>query len=1024
MGTLMHVLRRSHSKGFALPTVLIASVVLLTILAVSVSATASVRTTLKAQYYTQLAQAAGDAGVAYAKACLAANGNVPLWTDEKPLTPSTNCAGEPISSGVPISALIVAGGGSGGSGTGGGGGGGGVIYANNTLSVAYGDYPVVVGAGGASPALTSPGNNGGNSSFNGLTAIGGGGGGNSGSTPQNSGKNGGSGGGGQNYTVANTYLSGSGTPGQGYAGGPLGTAAGSGGGGAGGVGFAGSGTNVGGAGGPGIQNSITGSAVYYGGGGGGAGSSDAKSGEGGLGGGSKGDQTVAAAATANTGGGGGGGWTHASARGGAGGSGIVIIRYPTGKVTATGGTITTVGNDTIHTFTSSGTFSVSAVDDTPSCPSDPRCSVAINGNVRSSFSIGRPTLDSDGKAVSINANGFVNILRSSNGSVWKTYNQNSTQAAVVPDLCSSGAAESNYGWTNASQVSSGLSFPNAGGSWIGTAEGSSSLPGPVYFHKEFTITTAGYYVLTYRGDDSARVYIDNVYKGNTTGTGSIGVTLQPGCHSIDIQVKNAGLTASTAALRATLQLDGTTKPVLSTDTSWRVAKGGTVHFSDPNYYVDTAKWTAVRDYSAPAPAEDPTALGISTTHGYSGSNYVAGYAHFRDSTAVTVTEPVEVQAFAACVTTCTVYMDGEPIFNAASSNVSYAILTLQSGSHQFAVKLNHSSGSGVSYFYMGVIRTSDSAVLTHSDATWLAADTWSSSDVEYYSYDATYAPIPYPGRSGYVNALVVAGGGGGGGNCTTCGGAGGGGAGGLRYVSNLAVSTATYSVTVGAGGAGGVGGANRTSGTKGGNSSIGSLLSATGGGYGGAQLGVPGGDGGSGGGGSGGSSPAAGSYGSGIAGQGTRGGSGTSSSSGSGGGGGGAMTMGLGGGTRTGGAGAFYLIGGGSGQYYAGGGGGGSYTTAAVGAGGIGGGGNGGNQSSSSNTGVGLPGTANTGGGGGGANGNPRGAAGGNGGSGIVIIAYPTGSLTATGGTVTTSGIFTIHTFTSSGSFTVSSINI
>jgi hypothetical protein len=62
--------------------------------------------------------------------------------------------------------------------------------------------------------------------------------------------------------------------------------------------------------------------------------------------------------TANTGGGGGGagGTTSASAYAGAnGGSGIVIIRY-VGTQRGTGGTITSSGGFTIHTFTSSGTY--------------------------------------------------------------------------------------------------------------------------------------------------------------------------------------------------------------------------------------------------------------------------------------------------------------------------------------------------------------------------------------------------------------------------------------------------------------------------------------------------------------------------------------------------------------------------------------------------------------------------------------------------------------------------------------------
>ncbi len=46
--------------------------------------------------------------------------------------------------------------------------------------------------------------------------------------------------------------------------------------------------------------------------------------------------------------------------GGQGGQGIVIIRYLTGSMTATGGTITTTGAYTVHTFTASGTFARTA----------------------------------------------------------------------------------------------------------------------------------------------------------------------------------------------------------------------------------------------------------------------------------------------------------------------------------------------------------------------------------------------------------------------------------------------------------------------------------------------------------------------------------------------------------------------------------------------------------------------------------------------------------------------------------------
>lgn len=91
-----------------------------------------------------------------------------------------------------------------------------------------------------------------------------------------------------------------------------------------------------------------------GGGGAGSNASVATNG-GGTGGGNGGDP--ATSATANSGGGGGGSnWNAFPA--GSGGSGISILRYfnPNNIFDATGGTITTVGDYTYHTFTTNGTF--------------------------------------------------------------------------------------------------------------------------------------------------------------------------------------------------------------------------------------------------------------------------------------------------------------------------------------------------------------------------------------------------------------------------------------------------------------------------------------------------------------------------------------------------------------------------------------------------------------------------------------------------------------------------------------------
>lgn len=245
-----------------------------------------------------------------------------------------------------VEILIVAGGGGGAAGAyyQGGGGAGGLIY-HNTISVLNGANSIVVGSGGAIGAKGQ------DSSAFGLTAFGGGNGGNGGP-----GISGGSGGGGG---CCSGFAGGAAVAGQGNAGGwgfNSSSASGGGGGGAGSNGANGIVNSNGAAGGIGLQYSISGTATYYaGGGGGGVEGASYTPGVGGLGGGGNGSRhytpIIGTAGAANTGGGGGGG--------AAGGSGIVIIRYP-GSAKATGGTITTVGSDTVHTFTASGTFSPTA----------------------------------------------------------------------------------------------------------------------------------------------------------------------------------------------------------------------------------------------------------------------------------------------------------------------------------------------------------------------------------------------------------------------------------------------------------------------------------------------------------------------------------------------------------------------------------------------------------------------------------------------------------------------------------------
>ncbi|OYW85051.1 hypothetical protein B7Z17_03020, partial [Candidatus Saccharibacteria bacterium 32-49-10] len=75
--------------GFALPTVIIASVVMLGVLASSLAAVTSTRSAVQTQQYAQLARDAAQSGVEMAKACQAAGTDT--WAS--PLRPNSTCAG-------------------------------------------------------------------------------------------------------------------------------------------------------------------------------------------------------------------------------------------------------------------------------------------------------------------------------------------------------------------------------------------------------------------------------------------------------------------------------------------------------------------------------------------------------------------------------------------------------------------------------------------------------------------------------------------------------------------------------------------------------------------------------------------------------------------------------------------------------------------------------------------------------------------------------------------------------------------
>ena len=275
---------------------------------------------------------------------------------------------------------LLVGGGGGGSLYGGGGGGG--IVSGNSWAILGANleatsYSIVVGQGGISGTNATPGlysaiyqNN------QILASAQGGGGGGSGSGQR--GQDGASTGGGSNGSGAAGALN---IVGQGNLGGAGNANAGGGGGGAGGAGTAAtnpSGTVwQGGSGGIGsnaytVWGLATGTGqlisnlVYYAGGGGGAGIDTSVTpnnwiypGPGGLGGGGSAvfrnnvsAYAISTSGVPNTGGGGGAGSTNNPESGG---SGLVIIRY-LGEQVGTGGTVTSAGGYTYHTFTNNGIF--------------------------------------------------------------------------------------------------------------------------------------------------------------------------------------------------------------------------------------------------------------------------------------------------------------------------------------------------------------------------------------------------------------------------------------------------------------------------------------------------------------------------------------------------------------------------------------------------------------------------------------------------------------------------------------------
>jgi hypothetical protein len=91
--TIMSRIHSIQTKGFALPSVLIASIVMLIVLLSALTAASSINVGLRGLSNDRLLGMAMEAGAAHAKACIQRNSNNITWNNATPLKPNTNCAG-------------------------------------------------------------------------------------------------------------------------------------------------------------------------------------------------------------------------------------------------------------------------------------------------------------------------------------------------------------------------------------------------------------------------------------------------------------------------------------------------------------------------------------------------------------------------------------------------------------------------------------------------------------------------------------------------------------------------------------------------------------------------------------------------------------------------------------------------------------------------------------------------------------------------------------------------------------------
>lgn len=90
---MKHKQLRVVERAFALPTILITSVIMLIVLVSAVTAVSSTSSLLSSQYYNQLARHAAESGLAYARDCMIQSSYTPTWNNTNQLRPDRACNG-------------------------------------------------------------------------------------------------------------------------------------------------------------------------------------------------------------------------------------------------------------------------------------------------------------------------------------------------------------------------------------------------------------------------------------------------------------------------------------------------------------------------------------------------------------------------------------------------------------------------------------------------------------------------------------------------------------------------------------------------------------------------------------------------------------------------------------------------------------------------------------------------------------------------------------------------------------------